>query len=206
MNPAGQKLDIHHPDTSGLFSLERRRREAHCPALRIWRHCHNIDVKLIPLLNAADQLPTECKNHSDTTDYCHIVTCHPVITHGAEEELCECCHHCAVIMTTWHWSAPISWSLTLESTAHCPGQHCGCTTEKADTPRHPVCVTRHHPAPPRIDPYFPCIIFTSATLHTIMTWSHFTQWVIFKTWRPNILSIFKVLSNFTTDVKYTHKN
>ena len=160
LNPAGQKLDIHHPGTSGLFSLERRRREALCLALRIWRHCHNIDVKLIPLLNAADQLPTECKNHSDTTDYCHIVTCHRVITHGAEE-LCVCCHHCAVIMTTWHWSAPISWSLTLESTAHCPGQHCGCTTEKADTPRHPVCVTRHHPAPPRIDPYFPCIIFTS---------------------------------------------
>ena len=56
LNPAGQKLDLHHPGTSGLFSLERRRREAHCPALRIWRHCHNIDVKLIPLLNPADQL------------------------------------------------------------------------------------------------------------------------------------------------------
>ena len=70
----------------GLFSLERRRREAHCSALRIWRHCHNIDVKLIPLLTDADQLmPAECKNHSDTTDYCHIVTCHRVITHGAEE-------------------------------------------------------------------------------------------------------------------------
>ena len=96
LNPAGQKLDIHHLGTSGLFSLERRRREALCLALRIWRHCHNIDVKLIPLLNAADQLPTECKNHSDTTDYCHIVTCHRVITHGAEE-LCMlsslCCYH-----------------------------------------------------------------------------------------------------------------
>ena len=171
LNLAGQKLDIHHPDTSGLFSLERRRREALCIALRIWRHCHNIDVKLIPLLTAADQLPAECKNHSDTTDYCHIVTCHRVITHGAEEP-CVCV--VITVLLSWQHDTDL---LRSAGPWHWRALHTApASTAAAQLRKQTPCATRS--VLPATTPHHPVLIRTSLalySLHTIMTWSHFTQ-------------------------------
>ena len=91
-----------------------------------------------------------------------IVTCHRVITHGAEE-LCVCCHHCAVIMTTWHWSA--SDQLVPDIGEHCTVLSTAAAQLRKQTPRAAppgLC----YPPPPRTTPYWSVL-----PLHYI----HFSQ-------------------------------
>ena len=123
-------------------------------------------------------------------------SCHHTWCRGAVCVLSSlCCYHDNMTLIC-------SDQLVPDIGEHCTAQYSALRLHNWESRhpalRHPVCVTRHHPV----------LIRTSLALYSLQP--PFTQ-----SWHDLILLngsfsklrplIFEVLSNFTTDVKYTHK-